>query len=196
MIAKMSVNELERMISDLKVSRSGDPVSVIEKLRDILELSEPGKWEECFELLGDPPDCWMWLSVLEIANLLDHGTSVRCFWRTHKGALALAALRKYGCDPDKWADRSDIVPDIDNDGLGRCSSDCPQYQRNQDHTCCALGEWTKYYHSPHEDPATDMGDCPPAVCPVWVKRERDALLRRSEAEVSKFRSDRLVEEKR
>ncbi len=178
MIDDMSVNELEELICGwLKIGGSGDPESVIEKLRDLLALSESEKWDSRFELLGDNPDGWMWLSVLEIAGLVEHGTSIRCSWRTYKGDRTLAALRKYGCDPAKWSDRSDIAPDIDGDGLGRCSSDCPQYQRNQDHTCCALGEWKMYRHSPHEDPSTDTGECPSAICPVWVKRGRNALLR-------------------
>jgi hypothetical protein len=85
---------------------------MLERLRDILtilEMREEGggdAWARSYaaleELLPDVANRWMWLCVIDSADLIEHGGNISGSWLTGDGHRALAALREYGCDHDQW----------------------------------------------------------------------------------------------
>lgn len=92
------------MFDELHLCGCGDPQLVVEKIRDVLRLSEPGKWSERNALLGDREraDYWVWLYWLDGAGLLEHGSVCSGSWRTAKADAMLKALEEYGIDPMAW----------------------------------------------------------------------------------------------
>ena len=68
----------------------------------------PDRWDRLRAFLKadgdqeDNPDYFLWLYVLNDAELLEHGTSIRCSWITNLGHEFLDAVQDYGTDPEKW----------------------------------------------------------------------------------------------
>ena len=91
----------------------GQPASVIERMSDILALSDeqvPSYVERRGALLGGDksPKAWLWLYVLDRAGLLEHGGNCWSSWITPLGEETLRAIGRFGGDPQAWEDAQQL----------------------------------------------------------------------------------------
>jgi len=93
----------------MKFCGCGNPQSVLEQLRDVLEWTDGGydrEWKEQDDgfrrLIGDnETTILMYKYWLCMHNWTEHGGNITYSWLTPEGDEVLALLKEKGCDPDE-----------------------------------------------------------------------------------------------
>lgn len=100
--AEDELSHLHKLIfQDLGLCGCGYPDEAYALVRDLLALApyyEDGRWQRAAELIGSQGAQQIVLSMLDRAELLEHGSSVAGSWLTERGAHYLELMRRHRVD--------------------------------------------------------------------------------------------------
>lgn len=102
---KPSQNALQHIYKlfydDLALCGCGSPEPAVFLVQDILEMApfHERTYDEIAQLIGTEGACHMVLSMLDRADLIEHGANIGGSWLTDKGTWCLQTLRQI----DHWS---------------------------------------------------------------------------------------------